>query len=63
MQDLQPQLRFRGKTKSAIERVAEFDAFPKLKASSIKHSAVGGFSKMLQKSIDHALLTLFAFTQ
>jgi Endoplasmic Reticulum-Golgi Intermediate Compartment (ERGIC) len=59
MQDLQPQLRFRGKTKSAIERVAEFDAFPKLKESSIKPSAVGGFSMMCQKSIDHALANPF----
>lgn len=59
MQDLQPQLRFRGKTKTAIERVAEFDTFPKLKESSIKPSAVGGFSMMCQKLIDHALINPF----
>ncbi|XP_059483718.1 endoplasmic reticulum-Golgi intermediate compartment protein 2 [Neocloeon triangulifer] len=37
------QLRFRGKTKTPLERVTELDAFPKLKESSIKPSAVGGF--------------------
>ncbi|CAB3376634.1 Hypothetical predicted protein [Cloeon dipterum] len=51
-----PQLRFRGKTKTPVERVAQLDAFPKLREASVKPSAVGGFM-----SVASVVLILWLF--